>query len=50
MAKSVELHGVDGLMTDPVLKLATQGKNEFVITLPGTSYQMTFRKLADFPG
>jgi len=37
-------------MTDSVLKLATQGKNEFVITMPGTSYQVTFRKLADYPG
>jgi hypothetical protein len=31
------------------LKLDVQG-NEFVITMPGTSYQVTFRKLAECPG
>jgi hypothetical protein len=36
-------------MTDPVLRLDMQD-TEFVITMPGTSYQVTFRQLADGPG
>ena len=36
-------------MTHPLLRLETQG-SDIVITLPGTSYQVTFRKLADYPG
>ena len=36
-------------MTDLVLRLEMKG-TEFVITMPGTSYQVTFRKLADGPG
>jgi hypothetical protein len=36
-------------MTDPVLRLEMQD-TEFVITMPGTSYQVTFRRLADGPG
>jgi hypothetical protein len=37
-------------MTESVLRLEMEGSGEFVITLPGTSYQVTFRKLADCPG
>src|SRR4249920_523745 len=37
-------------MTDPVLRLEMEGSREFVITMPGTSYQVTFRQLADGPG
>ena len=33
-------------MTDPLLRLEMQD-TEFVITMPGTSYQVTFRQLAD---
>jgi hypothetical protein len=36
-------------MTDPRLRLEIQG-SEFVITMPGTSFQVTFRKLVDYPG
>jgi hypothetical protein len=36
-------------MTNPFLKLEMQG-TEFVITVPGTSYQVTFRQLADYRG
>jgi hypothetical protein len=36
-------------MIDPVLRLEMQD-TEFVITVPGTSYQVTFRQLADGPG
>ena len=37
-------------MTDPVLRLEMEGSREFVITMPGTSYKVTFRELADGPG
>ena len=37
-------------MTEPVLRLEMKGSDEFVITMRGTSYQVTFRKLADGPG
>jgi hypothetical protein len=38
-------------MTNPVLRLEMKMEgSEFVITMPGTSYQVTFRKLADGPG
>jgi hypothetical protein len=37
------------VMTNPFLKLEMQG-TEFVITMPGTSYQVTFRQLADYQG
>ena len=33
-------------MTDPILRLEMKG-TEFVVTMPGTSYQVTFRQLAD---
>jgi hypothetical protein len=36
-------------MTDPLLRLEMRD-TEFVITMPGTSYQVTFRQLADGPG
>ena len=36
-------------MTNPLLRLEMRD-NEFVITMPGTSYQVTFRQLADGPG
>jgi hypothetical protein len=36
-------------MTDPLLRLETQG-SDIVITLPGTSYEVSFRKLDDYPG
>ena len=35
-------------MTDPLLRLEMRD-TEFVITMPGTSYQVTFRQLADGP-
>jgi hypothetical protein len=35
-------------MTD--LRLEMEGSCEFVITMPGTSYKVTFRGLADGPG
>jgi hypothetical protein len=37
-------------MTDPVLRLEMEGSRKFVITMPGTSYKVTFRELADGPG
>ena len=37
-------------MTDPVLRLEMEGSREFVITMSGTSYKVTFRELADGPG
>jgi hypothetical protein len=40
---------VEKVMADPVLRVEMQD-TEFVITMPGTSYQVTFRKLADGPG
>jgi hypothetical protein len=36
-------------MNEPRLKLETQ-EGAIVISLPGTSYEVTFRKLADGPG
>ena len=36
-------------MNEPRLKLETQD-GAIVISLPGTSYEVTFRKLADGPG
>ena len=36
-------------MTNPLLRLEMRD-NEFVITMPGTNYQVTFRQLADGPG
>ncbi len=36
-------------MIDPLLRLEMRD-TEFVITMPGTSYQVTFRQLADGPG
>jgi hypothetical protein len=36
-------------MTDPRLRLETHG-SDIVITMPGTSYQVTFRKPANGPG
>jgi hypothetical protein len=36
-------------MNEPRLKLETQN-GAIVISLPGTSYQVTFRRLADGPG
>ena len=37
-------------MTDPLLRLETQGSDIVITPLPGTNYQVTFRKLADYPG
>jgi hypothetical protein len=37
-------------MTEPVLRLEMEGSGEFVITMPGTRYQVTFRQLADGSG
>jgi hypothetical protein len=38
-----------GNLTDPRLRLETQG-SDIVITMPGTSYQVTFRKPTNGPG